>query len=182
MEDEVEGMLCEDDGNNRPANMFVATNFVFTMETEYRLSWVATDGIIEHTKPYAGSAVSDYKSEVENALQQHGYPNDILANIPKEYTEPFENIATQRKRDKFYVNEMEMVHPQGVLLWTERMVSRDKKHKGYYVNLKHNSKSFLSMQGVWDALHALRATENGIMKDVCDGDYVMMHLLFAEKS
>ena len=181
MGDDVEDMVGVDDENNRPANMFLAAKFALTMETEYKLSRVATDGIIGHTKHYVESAVSDYKSKVENVLEQHGYPNDLLANIPIEkYMEPLENIETQRKRDKFYVNEMEMVHPQGVVLWTERTVSGDKKHIGYYVNLKANLKAFLSMPEVWQSLHAPRATENGIMQDICDGDYVKTHPLFAE--
>lgn len=162
-------------------------SYLLNLETKHSLSQTAINSVADNTSELIQRHIESYKKELRNRLQEMGQQNidQILFNDDAD-NNFFDELKSEHKRVAFYQKHFKMVNPKSVLLGHHLKKSKGSVHRvqdhGYFIPLQDLIESLYNLPKFCFWLEHTHNSQDNLMKDICDGQYISNSPLFERNS
>ena len=177
----------EDTDTAMPTTTFLsdqrqAYNAAFTLSLECKdnMTVEGLNDAVSSCKTLVEQHIRIYQNQVRKQLESRGLAYDFLDGI--DIDSLLDEFSTKDLRDAYYERHNRYIKPEKVKLYSTRKTVKGFLKTiniyGYYIPLRESLSKLLEMPEIWNCVNRPHFTQNELMQDVCDGDYVKNHHIF----
>ena len=155
--------------------------YALGLQAKHNISESGIDAIIESTSVLMENHIETYLDQIKDKLLGRGIDTSVIDDVS--FDHELRDFCTSNKRMSRYRSKLNYVKPTEVYLGkyyrTRNAQILEKKRVGYIIRLQDSLQSLLQMPEVWQQVNSCHDSSDEFMRDMCDGDYVRSHPIFA---
>lgn len=185
-------VLNESSVNHKRSYIMLLAKYFLSLETEHKVSKLSIDSIAFATKNLMASICQSSAEKVSEILRKLGKTEEetseivgkLLTDLSTDTLVTADRFLTNYSRESVYRKLCRLISPEPVLLGFKNMKVKGKLKRnrvfGYIVPLKQMLEALLNLPEIWYYFTNPVFSNDGIHRDVNDGNYVQSHTLSAD--